>query len=62
MEKYNEIAGIIPETELDDMCSDETVGGTSTWPCAITTTIVAVTFKWDYCPTQACTDSCRFHH
>ena len=60
MEKYNEIAGLIPETELDDMVSDNTVGGSS-WVClgiAVVGGTIAVTKSWDFCPTNGCTDYC----
>ncbi len=61
MEKINIAAGIVSEKELDAMLTeDTTVGAASTLPCAIAVATVALTFGWDFCPSNACTDSCRF--
>ena len=60
MEKYNEIAGLIPETELDDMVADDTVGGLTPWVGPLIGTIFALTAAWDYCPTSGCTYECAY--
>ncbi|MBE6856934.1 MAG: hypothetical protein E7500_05850 [Ruminococcus sp.] len=65
MEKYNEFAGIVSEKELDSMITEDTaVGGVSTYVCVTVpltiVTVAQITFGWDFCPTCACTDSCRF--
>ncbi len=65
MKNYEEIAGIIPESELDELLEDKTGAGTptpSSWTCitAITAITAQLTTGWDCCPTGACTHSCRF--
>ncbi len=58
---YNEVAGFIPEEELDQLVKDSNGGGTPT----ITTSsvlcvgIIAATYLAGFCPTSACTKSCN---
>ena len=58
MEKYNEFAGIVSEAELDEMLTENTSGGFTSWECTIA--ISAVITYFGLCPTTACSDDCRF--
>lgn len=59
-EKFNELAAIADESELNEMLDENTTGAGSTIQCVNTTigTILSVVF--DCCPTSACTPPCRF--
>lgn len=58
MEKYNEFAGIVSESEIDEMLDDNVSGGFTSWACAIGITAIVTFFA--NCPTTACSDDCRF--
>ena len=58
MEKYNEFAGIVSESEIDEMLDEKVSGGASSVPCLIGTTAIVTFFA--LCPTTACSDDCRF--
>ena len=57
---YAQLAAGASEKELDEMLDEETVGaGTPTIVIGITGIIVSATAGFDWCPTGACTYSCR---
>jgi len=65
MEQFKKLAAIVSEGEIDEMLDETTVGAASTLPCAevvvtVTGIIVKATTGFDWCPTGACTHSCRF--
>ncbi|MGB4091765.1 MAG: class II lanthipeptide, LchA2/BrtA2 family [Ruminococcus flavefaciens] len=65
MEKFKKLAAVVSEDELDTLLDETTVGAGSSNDCAdlilkITGVVVSATSKFDWCPTGACTTSCRF--
>ncbi|HOC35286.1 MAG: class II lanthipeptide, LchA2/BrtA2 family [Ruminococcus flavefaciens] len=65
MEQFKKLAAVVSEDELDEMLDENVTGAASSIPCAkvvvkVTTVVVAATTGFDWCPTGACTTSCRF--
>ena len=64
MEKFRKLAAVVSESELDEILDENITGAASTVPCAelvitITGVVVKATKGFDWCPTGACTTSCR---
>lgn len=54
---YEQLSGTFSEEELDAMLNDEVIGAGS---LDIVDLIISCTTGFDWCPTGACTYSCRF--
>lgn len=64
IEKFKKLAAVVSEDELDGMLDENIAGGASSVACAtvvvkVTAVVVAATTGFDWCPTGACTYSCR---
>lgn len=65
IEKFRKVAAVVGEDELDQVLDEDIVGAGSTIPCAkaiaaVAGLVVQATTSFDWCPTGACTSSCRF--
>ncbi|HOC32832.1 MAG: hypothetical protein WBK46_05245 [Ruminococcus flavefaciens] len=64
MERYGHLAGVIPVDEIDDMFESNVIGGTSSIDCVRLASntpegTVNLTVRIEFCPSAACTYSCR---